>query len=44
MTWIWLRRGNMKKETKSILIATQYNAIGVNYVEAKVDDTQKNSK
>ena len=39
-TWTWLRKGNLKKETESLIIATQNNAIRTNYIEAKIDKTQ----
>ena len=35
-TWKWLRKGNLKKETESLLIAEQNNAIRTNYVKAKI--------
>ena len=30
---IWLRKGKLKKETKSLLIAAQNNAIRINYIK-----------
>ena len=36
-------KGNLKKETKSLLIAAQNNAIRTNLVKAKIDKTQQNS-
>ena len=42
-TWIWLRKGNLKRETESLLIAEQNNAIRTNYVKAKIDKMQPNS-
>ena len=44
MTWVWLRNGNLKRETESLFIATENNAIRTNYVKAKIDNLQKNSK
>ena len=32
--WIWLRKGNLKRKTESLLIAAQNNAIRTNYVKA----------
>ena len=32
------------RETESFLITAQYNAIGDNYIKAKIDSVQKNSK
>ena len=43
-TETWLRKGNLKRETESILIATQNNAIRTNYLKAKIDKVQQNSK
>ena len=43
-TWKWLRMGNHKKGTESLLIATQNNAIMINYVRTEIDKTQQNSK
>ena len=43
-TCTWLRKGNFKRETKYLQIATQNNTIRTNYVEAKIDKTQQNSK
>ena len=43
-TWTWLRKGNLKKETESLLIAAQDNAIRTNHIKARIDKTQQNSK
>ena len=43
-TWIWLRKGNFKKETESLLIAAQNSAIRNNHIKARIDETQINSK
>ena len=40
----WLRNRNFKRETECLLIAAQNNAIRTNYVKAKIDAFQKNSK
>ena len=40
-TWIWRRKGNLKRETEYLLIAAQNNAIRINYVKAKIDQTQQ---
>ena len=42
--WIGLRKGNLKKETEYLRIAAQNNALRTNYVTAKIDMTQQNSK
>ena len=38
-TWTWLRKGNLKRETESLLIATQDNAIRNNHIKARIDKT-----
>ena len=43
-TWTWLRKRNFKRETESLLIAAQNNAIGINHIKARIDKTQQNSK
>ena len=43
-TWTWLKKGNLKRETESLLIATQNNTIRTNYVKGKIDKTQQNSQ
>ena len=42
--WIWLRKGNFKRETESLLISAQNNAIRTNQIKARTDKTQQNSK
>ena len=43
-TWTWLRKGNLERETESLLIAAQENAIRTNHIKARIDKTQQNSK
>ena len=43
-TWTWLRIGNLKRETESLLIAAQDNAIRTNHIKTRIDKTQQNSK
>ena len=43
-TWTGLRKGNLKRETESLLIAAQDNAIRTNHIKARIDKTQQNSK
>ena len=43
-TWTWLRKGNLKREMESLLIAAQDNAIRTNHIKARIDKTQQNSK
>ena len=38
------KKGNHKRETESLLIAAQNNAIRTNYVKAEIDNWQENSK
>ena len=39
-TRTWLRRGNFKRETESLLIAAQDNAVRTNHIKARIDKTQ----
>ena len=43
-TWMWLRKGNFKRETESLLIAAQNNAIRTNQIKVRINKTQQNSK
>ena len=43
-TWTWLRKGNLKRETETLLIAAQDNAIRINHIKARIDKMQQNSK
>ena len=43
-TRTWLRKGNFTRETESLLIAAQDNAIRTNHIKARIDKTQQNSK
>ena len=42
--WTWLRNENLKRETESLLIAAQNNAIRTNFIKARIDKMQQNSK
>ena len=44
MTCIWLRKENVKKEIETLLIAVRNNVIRTNYIKAKIDKMQQNSK
>ena len=43
-TWTWLRKGNLKRETESLLIAALDNTIRTNHIKARIDKIQQNSK
>ena len=43
-TCTWLRKGNFKRETESLLMVAQNSAIRTNHIKARIDKTQKNSK
>ena len=38
------RKGNLKRETESLLIAAQNNAIRTNHIKARIDKTQQNCR
>ena len=40
-TWTWLKKGNFKRETESLLMAAQNSALRTNHI---MDKTQQNSK
>ena len=40
----WHGKGNLLRETESILIAAQNNAIRTNHIKARIDETYQNSK
>ena len=42
--WMWLRKGNLKRETESLLIAAQSNAIRTKHIKSRIDKTQQNSR
>ena len=41
-TWMWLRKGNFKRGTESLLIAAQN--IRTNQIKARIDKMKQNSK
>ena len=43
-TWTWQRKRNFKRETESLLITAQKNAIRTNHIKARIDKTQQNSR
>ena len=38
-TWTWVKKGNLKKETESLLMVDQNNAIRTNYIKARIVKT-----
>ena len=43
-TLTWLQLGKFKRETESLLLAAQNNAIKTIYIKAKINYTEQNSK
>ena len=43
-TWSWLTKGNFKRETESLLIAAQNNAVRTNHIKVRIDKIQQNCK
>ena len=43
-TWTWLKEGKLKRETESLIIAAQDQAIRTNYVKATIDRSQDDPK
>ena len=39
-----LRKENLKRETESLLIAAQINAIRTNHIKARIGKTQQNNR
>ena len=39
-----MRKGNFKREKESLLIAAQNNGVRTNYIKARIDKKQQNSK
>ena len=44
MTWTWPKRGNLKRETESLLTSAQNDVIRTKCVKAKTDNIHQNSK
>ena len=42
--WTWLRKGNFKRETEFLQIASRNNAIKTNHIKVSIDKMQQNSK
>ena len=43
-TWTWLRKGNFKRETESLIMAAQNSATRTTHIKARIDKMQQNSK
>ena len=43
-TWTWLKKGNFKRVTETLIIAAQDGALRTNHIKARIDKTQRNSK
>ena len=43
-TWTSLNKGNLNRETESLLIAAHDNAIRTNHINARIEKTQQNSQ
>ena len=43
-TWTCLWKGNIKRETESLLMAPQKSSIRTNHIKVRIDKTQQNSK
>ena len=41
--WAWLHNGDLKRETESLIVATQNQSIRTNLVKAKIDTSQGDS-
>ena len=42
--WQWLRNGILKRKTKSLIFASQEQAIGTNVIKGKIDKSQEQTK
>ena len=42
-SWQWLRRGSLKRQTESLNIAAQDQALGTNYRKAKIEHTRESA-
>ena len=43
-TWVWIRKGFLKKETEGLICAAQEQAIRTSYIKAKIDKSQGNER
>ena len=42
--WLWLKQGNVKRETETLILVVQEQAVRTNLIKAKIDNTQEQSK
>ena len=43
-SWFWLKKGSVKKETESLIMAAQEQALATNLMKARIYQTQEDSK
>ena len=43
-TWAWLRKGSLKRETESLLIAAENNTIRTNHMKSRINEMPQNSR
>ena len=41
--WAWLQKGDLKRETESLIVAGQNQSIRINLLKAKIDKSQGDS-
>ena len=41
--WLWLQEESLKRETETLIMAVQEQAVRTNLVKAKIDKTQEDS-
>jgi len=42
-SWVWLQKGDLKRETESLIVAAQNQSIRTNLIKAKIDKSQGDS-
>ena len=43
-SWQWLKRGCLKRQTESVLLAAQDQALGTNYRKGRIERNRKSAK